>query len=441
MEFMASWGGVIVYVVAIVLAIFLGEKLKSNQGIFALVFAFIIGSGVAGIAPANVIAQCFPTATLFLLMIVTFFYGFLGENGLIQALSQRIIYAFRNRPAIIPIVLMFTSMLMSALGAGGEGAVLAMSPLFFFLAVEMGFSPVLAVIAAYAGVSTSYLFWVGSGAFQISMLEQFVGYEVSYASMMTCAVISIITILITFAIFYITGKGYKVTKTAENIQKPEPMNQKQRTSLVILIVAIFCLAILPLINIIFPAAWLSKVCNFLNIRVVMTLGVLACVLFRVGDERKVVTTKIPWNLIIMLSGMMTLITLASKTGTIDFLTTMLSGDMSPIVATLIMFILPCALGAFTGGLTVIIIVAQVVPALAASSGLSVAALMAVGLVGTTAMSMSPYSTGGAMAISGCPDDLRSATIKKQYLGMFIHAIVMLILCLANVPQLIVNWFM
>lgn len=439
---MASWTGVIIFVIAIVLSIVLGEVLKINQGILAFGFSFVICILFGGMSAANVITKSFPSSMVFLLMITTFFYGFASSNGLIKGLSDRIMYAFRKKPAAIPFVMVFVAMLMTALGAGGEGTVLVLSPLFFSLAISMGFDPILAVIASgCGGVATSFLYWVGSGAFQIGMLEPMVGQDVAFAAMQSDAICSIIVTVILFTLYYIFCKGYKV-KAPEHMEKPAPLDSKQKLSLAYILIAIFCLVVIPLITTIIPnVAVLNKIKSFLDIRTVMTLGVIACILTKVGNERDVVVKKIPWNLIIMLAGMMTLIGSMSQVGTIDFVKEQLSVGMSPMVAILIVFVFCCLLGAVTGGLTVILLLGAIAPALATASGLPLVTIMSVGLVGTNAMSISPYSTGGAMAISGCPDELRSSVIKKQYLVMFLYAVISFVVCLVGLPGVLGNAMM
>lgn len=435
-----SWTGVIVFAVAIVLSIVLGEKLKINQGVFALSFAFIIG-GVCGVAPANLIVKCFPVSVLYLLMITTFFYGFMNENGLIKALSNRLVWAFRNRPAWIPPMTFVTAFLVSAMGAGGEGAIMVLSPLFFALALNMGYNPILAVVACACGAcSAGFLFWVGGGAFQIGMIEQFTDHTTAFASMEGNALVAVVAGIVLFVIFYLFTKGYKVKKP-DMLEKPAPLTDKQKTSLWIVIAAIVCVVGAPLLNMIFPCAFLGKLANFLNIRTVATLGTLACLLTRCADERTVVTKRIPWSLLIMLCGVMTLISLMSEVGTVGFIISLVTGSINHTLALVLLFVICCALGAVTGGLTVIALCAQLVPALAAASGLPAAVLMTTCLAGTNAMFISPYSMGGAMALSGCPDDLRSKVIRQQYLAMVLHAVISLLLVITGAANFFTGLFM
>ena len=436
---LASWTGVAIFVVAILLSVFLGEKLKLNQGILALAFAFCIAMA-GGISPSDMIAKCFPSSTMYLLLIVTLFYGFLNESGLTKSLSTRVVWVFRRHPAFIPPATYITAFVLSAMGGGGEGTALVLSPLFFKFALTMGYDPILAIIACACGAcSAAFLFWVGSGAFMIGIVEQFLGHEVAFSAVEGSTVVSIISGIVLFLIFYVATKGHRVS-VSSNIEKPAPLTIHQKKSLAILLCVLFCILVLPLLNSIFPNSTLAKAIAFLNIRVVMTFGVILCVILRCGDEKTILRGAVPWGLIVMLCGMMTLISLMSEVGIITFIESLVSGTFDSRVMILILFAATCALGAVTGGVTVTIVISQLIPALVASTGLSASLLMCVALCGTNAMFISPYSMGGAMALSGCPDEIKSTVVRKQYVAMVIHAVLTLALTVSGLPSVFTQLF-
>ena len=92
---MSASTALVVFVIAIVAAVVLGQKLKCNIGVIGICFAFLLGTMVMNKTIAQVV-NYFPTSLLFTMMIVTFFYGFAAQNGAVKAISSRMIYAFRN---------------------------------------------------------------------------------------------------------------------------------------------------------------------------------------------------------------------------------------------------------------------------------------------------------------------------------------------------------
>lgn len=429
---MASWTGVAIFAVAIVLAIVIGEKFKKNSGLIALVFAFIIGCGFAGMRAKNVLSA-FPVDTFYVIFIATFFYGFMSESGFVKGLSDRMIYACRNKPALIAPMTLLVTFVLSAMGAN-EAAMLIMAPLCFGLAIQMGYSPLLAIIAVQAGGSLGgYMPWAVVGAMQIGMFEGLFGSAAAgkAAQMGFTWTVLVLTLILFFGTYIIT-KGHKVKKPV--IAPPEPFTAQQKKALYVLCGVLFCVVIVPLLSTIFPGPFFSKLTGILDLRLVMTVGAIVAMFLKLGNEREVFSKRVPWSLIFMVCGMMTLISLASNVGTIEFVTGLVGEGLNPSLAVLLLFVVVCLLGAVTAGITVVSLLLALVVPLATACGMPGYALMACGLCGIHGMSISPYSGGGAMALSGCPDEMRSSVIKKQYLIMIIQAILLLALTLLGLPE-------
>lgn len=435
---MASYLGIVVFVIAIVAAIVIGETLKKNSGIIALVFAFIIGCGFSGLRAKDVIAA-FPIDVFYLIFISTFFYGFMHESGFVKGVSDRMLYACRNKPAVIPPMLLLITFVLAAMGAA-DASFLIIAPLAFGLAIEMGFNPILAVIAVQAGGSLGgYMPWSTVGALQIGLFEKlFESHSEAVASQMGFALTVVVAILLLFFGTYFATKGNKVS--TPKIAVPEPFNKQQKKSFVLVSITLFCLIILPLLNAIFHNSFFGWLVRVLDIRTVMTIAALAAMFLKLSDERTVLTKRVPWGLMFLVCGMMTLINLATTVGTIEFITGQISEGLNPTAVVLVLFVAVCLLGAVTGGITVVSLLMAIILPLSAASGIPGYVLMACALCGIHGMSISPYSAGGAYALSGCPDEMRSSVVKKQYLIMFIQAALLLVLTLIGLPKFFAGWF-
>lgn len=439
---MASWGGVIIFVVAIVLAIVLGEKFKVNSGVIALAFAGLVGCIFAGMKAKEVIGL-FPLDTFYLLFITTFFYGFLQEVGFIKGVSDRMMYGCRNHPGFVPIMTLIITFVISAMG-GDQASMLIMAPIAFGFATSMGFNPLLAILAVQAGGSVGgYLPWATVGALQISMFEGLFGdHGAALAAQMGFVLTVVVGVLLIFFVLYIITKGYKAKNVVQT--KPEPFNGKQKAALGLMIGVIVCVVIIPLIGLIAKGnPVIMTLTRILDLRNVMTIAAVIAIFMRLGNEREVFQKKVPWSLILMVCGMMTLINLMSceQVGTVEFIKSLVSDSVNPTIVVLILFVAVCALGAVTGGITIVSLLMAVVPVLAPLAGMEGWALMAVGLTGIHGMSVSPYSAGGAMALSGCPEDMKNKVIRKQYILMFVQAAVLLVLTLIGLPQFFGSWFL
>lgn len=146
---MQSTAGIIIFFVIIVAAIVISAKLKLNTGAVALAFAFIMGC-ILSDKSAALIAGVFPASFFCMIFICTYFYGFATENGTMEALSKKLLYKVRNHTWAMPILLLVISFLVSTMGASAEGTPVIMSPVCFALAAQMGWHPMIPLLACYA---------------------------------------------------------------------------------------------------------------------------------------------------------------------------------------------------------------------------------------------------------------------------------------------------
>lgn len=438
---MSASTALIVFVAAIVAAVFLGTKLKCNIGVMGITFAFLLGTIVMGKSIAQVISY-FPTSLMFTMMIVAFFYGYASSNGTIKSISDRLIYACRNHLNILPLVLYFSVFLVSTLGAGAGAAPVIMSPIAFSLSAELGFSPVLAVVAISLGsLAGGIQAWTSSGVMFKGIAEATLGdmvaSSVSWAYGLTLIIIPTIFYILVF-LFY--SRKQKIVNV--EIKKPEPLDSMQKKTLGLILV-IMVLVIIPVFaNMFVPNPATVWFASKFDIKVLCTIGIVFCCAWKFADTNQVIRTNIPWPTIIMVCGMSTMINMAVETGIADLMGGWL-GSRIPAFLIIPMIILLGGLLSFvtTGPAVIFPLFIPMFPALSAATGLNMIALTCALFAGTGATGMSPFSQGGAMAITGCKDEaVRESLWSKQLLFAFLFLIFYIVCGFLGVFNLIAGIF-
>ena len=112
---MALW----LCLIAIVVSIFVGWKFKFNTGIIALAFAFIIGICVMGMKASQIIAF-WPTTIVFYLLSIALFFNYATENGTMNVLGQKLLYAMGGNAKLVPFAIAIVSAIVGGLGAGAS---------------------------------------------------------------------------------------------------------------------------------------------------------------------------------------------------------------------------------------------------------------------------------------------------------------------------------
>ena len=425
--------GMLVFLAAIVLAVVIGTKTKCNIGIAALGMAFLIGTMLMGKSISEVIGY-FPYRLLFTMMIVTFFYGYASENGAIQGIANRMIYATRNKPWALPITLYVATFVVSTMGAGAAATPVFMSPIAFGLAIQMGFNPLIAVVAVYLGSMGGGLqAWTGSGVmFKGIAANTLSEAEASSASWgYSITLIAICTLF--FLCVYFVLKGYKVANT--NVEKPAPFDQPQKITIGIILVMMVLIIVPVFCNMFLPNPATKWFTSKFDIQVLSVFGIILCAALNLAKTADVVKNKIPWTTILMICGMSTMIGLAVDLGVAEVIGGWLGTSIPKLLVLPIIVMLSGLLSFVTTGPAVIFpLFIPMFPALAAATGISPVSMTIALFAGTGATGMSPFSQGGSMALIGCKDDeMREKLLPKQFVCAFAFMAVYMVMAL-------VGWF-
>lgn len=425
--------GMLVFLAAIVLAVVIGTKTKCNIGIAALGMAFLIGTMLMGKSISEVIGY-FPYRLLFTMMIVTFFYGYASENGAIQGIANRMIYATRNKPWALPITLYVATFVVSTMGAGAAATPVFMSPIAFGLATQMGFNPLIAVVAVYLGSMGGGLqAWTGSGVmFKGIAANTLSEAEASSASWgYSITLIAICTLF--FLCVYFVLKGYKVANT--DVEKPAPFDRPQKITIGIILVMMILIIVPVFCNMFLPNPATKWFTSKFDIQVLSVFGIILCAALNLAKTADVVKNKIPWTTIIMICGMSTMIGLAVDLGVAEVIGSWLGTSIPKLLVLPIIVLLSGLLSFVTTGPAVIFpLFIPMFPALSAATGISPVSMTIALFAGTGATGMSPFSQGGSMALIGCKDDeMREKLLPKQFICAFAFMAVYMVMAL-------VGWF-
>lgn len=376
-------------------AIVLGFTKKMNVGIVCFGLALIVGT-IGGI-PAGDIYKGFPYKLFATLLGTMLFFSLLQQNGTLEKISGILIGLCGKNTFLVPIIVYLVSFILSA---AGPGAISVQSVTVLFavsLAVQMGVSPVLMGSMAILGA-------VGGTASPIALTGIIVGEllaDMGIAGMEMKVFIGVsIANFICAAVTYVVLGGYKFRggiqagSDAGSFQKGRGgFNRMQVFSLIALTVMV--------VLVVGFSYDVGLLCLSLS---------LILILLGAADEKKAIKM-IPWNVLILISGVNVLMNITQKMGGIDLLSEILASFMSVRTAAPLM--------GFTGGImswfssangVVFPTLIPAVPEIAAQVGGASVLQMVVAIVcSATVAGISPLSTGGSLIMasyaqeSGCDD--------------------------------------
>ena len=409
---MTATVGLIVFMLAIVISIILGTKLKMNIGMVALAFTFLIGVTLSGLSGRSV-SGLFPTNIFVTQLVATFFYGFASLNGAFNGIADRIIYRTKKVKGALPFVVLLCTILLSMMGAGAEATPVIMSPIAFMLAAEAGFHPILASLAVWVGsVCTIGATWTPGGAVAYSIWSPHLGEEAADA---TSLYIMLLLIAIGFITMLVVDFIYRKELKEIEMEEPAPFTPIQKRSLMIVVIALLLMLIPAVLEALAPNPVTKWISTHITVQVVCLVGSLIFVIMGLADPKEVFTKKIPWNSLITLAGMGTLVALAGELGIVDAIGGWI-GDSVPAKFMPLMLVLVAGLLSYVVAASSVIypLFAPMVPALAAASGLSPVLIAVSIMLGANISSFSPVSTGGSMAMLGASEEQRDIVMTGQF---------------------------
>ena len=421
---MTATVGLIVFMLAIVISIILGTKLKMNIGMVALAFTFLIGVTLSGLSGRSV-SGLFPTNIFVTQLVATFFYGFASLNGAFNGIADRIIYRTKKVKGALPFVVLLCTILLSMMGAGAEATPVIMSPIAFMLAAEAGFHPILASLAVWVGsVCTIGATWTPGGAVAYSIWSPHLGEEAADA---TSLYIMLLLIAIGFITMLVVNFIYRKDLKEIEMEEPAPFTPIQKRSLMIVVIALLLMLIPAVLEALAPNPVTKWISTHITVQVVCLVGSLIFVIMGLADPKEVFSKKIPWNSLITLAGMGTLVALAGELGIVDAIGGWI-GDSVPAKFMPLMLVLVAGLLSYVVAASSVIypLFAPMVPALAAASGLSPVLIAVSIMLGANISSFSPVSTGGSMAMLGASEEQRDIVMT----GLFRFAMYFLIIFVA-----------
>lgn len=395
---------VIICLIAIILVILLGYITKTNIGLWAIAAAYLLGAFVLEIKPSDIV-EMWPIKIFLMLFSVTFFYGYAVLNGSLEKLSLKVVYASRKAPWSIAVVLFIIAIVISGIGAG-DGATVMLIPIAISIAKITRMNYFLAAASVVSGISIGGFSPISTiGIFLRELADHVGNYGPeavnAYGNMAMLQSFKLFSLV--FILSYIIFKGYKVKTPV--LEKPEPYNGKQITTLIVIGFFVGVLLVTPLLKTLFPTISLFfKLSANIYLTFVAFIASIIAGLLKLGNEKEVFA-RVPWHALTTICGMGMLIAVIGKSGAIEMMSDYLSnGDLSGAWVQVLLGVFSGIMSLFVSGFVVSTTFFALVPGLATGLVLYPGLLFSAISVGSIATSVSPFSGSGGLVVASIDNE-------------------------------------
>jgi len=389
----------IISLLSIVIAIAIGFWKNINVGLIALAFSLILGYYIGGI-PINTIIGYWPLKLFFTTFGITLLFSIAKLNGTLEKISKFIIFQSRGRKILIPVIFYVLALLIASVGPGNISTSALLLPIGLAIAFQTGISILmmssLIILGSIAG-GLSPLAPNGIVALDLALSNGVGNLGVSIFAYNVLAM-TLFSILI-----FIALGGFKLRGDRVEIAKPGQFNKQQIITMIAVILLVLWV-IIGGVNVGFAAFAFSVI----------------LLILKAADQNESIQ-HVPWSTLLLICGTAVLISVISELGGVSLLTTFLASLMNQQTAVPILAVLSGVMSIFSSAVGVVM--PTLIPTTVSLSNelgmvVSPAVLTITIAVASHIVTMSPFSTMGALALASSPETVDK---KKLFKDLFIMA--------------------
>ena len=374
----------ILSLVFLVAAIAIGTLMNKNTGVISIALSLILAR-IAGISDKTVIGY-FNNSLFIMLLGIMFLFCIAQNNRTLELLARKAILLCKGKVKLIPIVLFVLGAVISAIGPGLISTTALMSVLGMALAIEIGVEPIsfllFGAVGSFAG-GLSPITPSGIVAIEVAERSGITGVAFPIAILMF-----LIMLFVAVCLYFFVFKWHKYKESAEAGAKEVSVeSDKFRLQHICTLLGIVVVAVL------------STVFS-INIGLISFAVAVVLLLLGFADEGAAIKA-IPWNTLLMITGVGMLISLVTELGGIDLLSDGLRLLMGEKTAAAIITVLAGVMSWVSSASGVVMpTLIPTVPALVADlPGVNPIALVTGVCIGANAAAFSPLSSCGGLMLA------------------------------------------
>jgi di/tricarboxylate transporter len=362
-----------------------------NIGIISIAFALIIGITTGKFSEKEILAF-FPTSLFFMLLGITALFSIAQVNNTLQSITNLAMKLARGKTILLPLIFFLLALIISAIGPGNIATVALIAPVAMIVAYNTGISPLLMTIMICTGANAGAFSPIApTGIIGIGLMNNIGinGVELANKIFFSSALLQSITAFGAYFIF----KGYKSTSNSsvsininETLKSENKMSKNE-------IITLSSIVILILAVVVFK----------LSITLASFTLVSILLLLRVADAEKVIKG-IPWDSIVLVTGVSILVQFIDKTGGLQLATSAIANVSSSGAINATLAFINGVISAFSSSSGVVMpTFIPLVPGLIEKLGGGDPSSMITSIaVGSHLVDTSPLSTLGAICIAAYP---------------------------------------
>jgi Na+/H+ antiporter NhaD/arsenite permease-like protein len=394
----------VISLLALVIAILVSCFTELNVGILAVAFAWIVGVYFGGMKLDAVLAG-FPVSLFLTLAGVTLLFTQAQLNGTLDRIAHHAVRICRGNVGFIPVIFFLLGLALASVGPGNVSTAALLGPMAMATAARAGIPAFLMIIMVGNGAQAGSLSPVAPTGIIVNGLMAKIGLGGhEWHNFVTNAFAHA---FVAFSAYFLFGglKLFRFAYADGTQEQPEAIRLGKMHWITIVVIAALIIGVL-----------------FFGVNVGMGAFLGAVVLAVVGAaDHKEAVKKMPWSVIMMVSGVTVLISLLEKTGGLDLFTAVLARLATPGTITGVIAFVTGLISVYSSTSGVVLpafipTIPGLIQRLGGGDPISIATSMN---VGAHLVDISPLSTTGALCLAavGPQENVRSVFNKLLAWGL------------------------
>lgn len=389
-----------------------------NMGAVALVVAFLLGVMYFG-QSAPEIASGFPSSLLITLLGVTYLFGMARANGTIDQIVGSAVGAVRGRIAMVPWVFFILAAIITGSGALSAATNAILIPVGLAFAQRYRINPLLVGLCIINGTNAGGFSPIAVYYTIVDGVLDKVGVSVDPGPLFLWTFLA--NVVINAVAFVLLGGPELLRRGREEDtgDSAGPTHGGGGTATMLktapwtaqkVVTVVFMLGILV------GALGFKLDVGFLALTAAVVLSALY------PQHSKEALGHIGWNVILLIGGIVTYISMLETAGVINDLANSVAGIGTPLVAALMMLVVAGVVSAFASTNAMFVVLVPLAAPLLVTGSIGVLGFVIALCVAASAVDSSPFSTGGALVVANTEEDKREQTFR----GMMIWGMSMIV---------------
>ncbi|KQR64163.1 hypothetical protein LR392_06435 [Arthrobacter sp. AK04] len=388
-----------------------------NMGAVALVVAFLLGVLYFG-QTASGIASGFPGSLLITLLGVTYLFGMARANGTIDQIVGGAVGAVRGRVALVPWVFFILAAIITGSGALSAATNAILIPVGLAFAQRYRINPLLVGLCIINGTNAGGFSPIAVYYNIVDGVLDKVGVSVDAGQLFLWTFIA--NVVINAVAFILLGGPELMRRGREEETADSTTSYLGGGTGTITKTATWTgqkiVTVVLMASILVGALGFKLDVGFLALAAAVTLSALY------PQHSKEALGHIGWNVILLIGGIVTYISMLETAGVIQELANSVAGIGTPLLAALMMLVVAGVVSAFASTNAMFVVLVPLAAPLLTTGSIGVLGFVIALCIAASAVDSSPFSTGGALVVANTEEEKR----EKTFRGMMIWGMSMIV---------------